>query len=111
MNKLDRERLVRFQQLLLSIPFPQDGSGTKTASLIGLVGYQSDMRNFLPVLKKVLESMILEGRGDMEEGWDYENADKLMDTLEAWIAKRKRESWENVSEYDFSVFKKQIQHS
>ena len=47
----------------------------------------------------------------MEEGWDYENADKLMDTLEAWIAKRKRESWENVSEYDFSVFKKQIQHS
>ena len=97
MNKLDRERLTRLEYAIETIPLPHDGSGTKTASMIGFARYQNDMREALPLVKKILNDMLFESidtpENDIEIGWDYNNPDKTLDKLETWIESRKRENW------------------
>jgi len=98
MNQDDRARLQRLQEALCRIPFPHDGSGTKTASLAGLVDYVRDMRKATPMVRAILSGMIMQSLdredNDIEEGWDYVDPDETLDLLEAWCKKRVTEKWQ-----------------
>jgi len=97
MNNHDRSNLSRLRTALTAIPFPQDGSGAKTASLEGMVSYQKDMREAVPMICAVFMGMALQGLDDFEEGWDYKAPQQALAILEEWIEKRESESWELMS--------------
>jgi len=109
MNKIDRKRLLRLMELIDTVPFANIGSGGATASGLGLMGFDQDMRAIRPYLRKVLEGMLLEGIGDMEEGWDYDSPDKLLDVLEEWVRQRTAERWQGANSYSLTVLWKEWQ--
>jgi hypothetical protein len=106
MNQENRKRLWRLKQLITAIPYPHDGGSKSSVSIAGLAGYQSDMRNLLPALARVIEGITYSGIDELEEGEDYEDPDELMADIEAWIEKRKCEDWTSVPTYDFENFRK-----
>ncbi len=99
MNQKDRERIRRLVDLLDGVPFANMGSGGRTAALYGLVGFDRDMRAFRPFFRKVLQGILMENIEGLEEGWDYHDPDRILDTLETWVEQRKAEGWQNADEY------------
>lgn len=97
-----RAQLLALQEVLLSIPF--SASGTATSNGVGAVMFEVDMRAVRPYLSKVIDGIILEGNLDLEEGWDYENPDKLLQALKEWVEIRKAENWTNPREYSFRTY-------
>jgi len=104
LNKNDRLRLFRLNDLLGAVPFPRcDFWGSTTAAGFGRAGYEKDMRIIVPFYKKVISGMIMEQAAqdpdnDLEEGWDYDNPDKLLAAMELWVEIRKGEGWSHVSQ-------------
>lgn len=102
MNQKDRDRLWRLKKVLFAVPFGQDNLKTSTPH-VGALAYQEDMRGVMPYYGKVIEGMIFQSlpNGDFEEGWDYVNPDKLLDSIEEWVELRKSQGWENPGRNSF----------
>lgn len=109
MNNNDRNRLIKLQNILESVPFSASGMATTTG--YGAIMFEQDMRALRPYIRKAIEGMVLQGSICLEEGEDYENPDKMLCAIEAWIEKRKKEGWENASQYSFEYFLKEIQYA
>jgi hypothetical protein len=102
MNSQDKKRLSRLQIILDVIPFSANGTATSTG--YGAIMFEQDARALRPYVRKITEGMILENNPHFEEGMDYESPDKLLTLVEHWIDMRKREGWNNASEYSLSRF-------
>jgi len=107
MNKQDRERLWRFNNLLGAVPLPHDGTGAKSASIDGFVGYATDMKAISGSLQQTLQGIAAWGIDGLDVGYDYEDPDLLMDALEDWLKKRQAEGWESASGHSFAPFREQ----
>ena len=102
MNDIDRKRLTRLESILDAVPFSSSGMATSTG--YGAVMYEQDMRALRPYIRKIINGMVLEGNPYFEEGFDYDNPDKLLDKVEKWTEKRKLDGWQNASEYSLEYF-------
>jgi hypothetical protein len=94
MTRKERERFSRLFGLIEAVPFPHDGSGTKSASAQGMVDYQADMRDFRAGYHAAFYAVMLDGQESAEMWGDYDHPDLLLDALEAWVEARKAEQWE-----------------
>ena len=102
MNDIDRKRLTRLSMILEAVPFSSRGTATSTG--YGAVMYEQDMRALRPYVRKIINGMVLEGNPYFEEGFDYDNPDKLLDKVEKWTEKRKLDGWQNADEYSLGYF-------
>jgi len=107
-NRTDRKRLVRLKRTIESIPFPHDGSGTKTATLEGFLSFQNDIRAVRGAWGKVIEGMLAENVEGLMRGWDYDDPDLLLDALERWVSERQDSNWERAPGYSFDSFYRDV---
>ena len=104
MNDIDRKRLTRLSMILEAVPFSSRGTATSTG--YGAVMYEQDMRALRPYVRKIINGMVLEGNPYFEEGFDYDDPDKMLDKVEKWTEKRKLDGWQNAAEYSLEYFEK-----
>ena len=55
MNK--KSTTYRILKAIASVPFPQDGTGTKTISMSGMKDYVDDMKNIVRFLNSIIFSI------------------------------------------------------
>ena len=66
MNK--KSTTYRILKAITSVPFPQDGSGTKTISMSGMKDYVDDMKNIVRFLNSIIFS-IQDGEKIEDKHW------------------------------------------
>ncbi len=84
MTRYERWILKRLDALL-QVPMPQDGTGTKTASVNGCIAYQADMRALLPLWRETLTAL---ATGDPDA-----DIERNLAAMEAWHALREKDDW------------------
>ena len=94
MTSKERERLSRLFVLIDAVPFPHDGSGTKSASAQGMVDFQADMRDFRAAYHEAFYAVMLDGQPETYVWEDFDHPDLLIAALEAWVEARKHKNWE-----------------
>jgi len=107
MNTNERDILLRLNNILTRVPFPNDGMGAKTASIDGYVEYQEDMRALVPMIQKVIMGAVWldnirrepEIKEELFEGLDYDNPSLVLDAIEQWMALRNSQKWRNPDRY------------
>ena len=96
MNNKDRERISRLRSVLTSVPFANLGASGSTATALGLVTFDRDMRALRPAIEAVLYGMLCEGYDEKfgwEIGWDYYDPDRVLDKIEEWLERRIASGW------------------
>ena len=78
MNTRERRAVVALMTEMGRIPFPQEGKGAA-----GQVGYISDMRAAMPMVRSILYALVDRG-GDVE---------REMAEFGAWVKRREGEQW------------------
>jgi len=107
MNTNERDILLRLNNILTRVPFPNDGMGAKTASIDGYIEYQEDMRALVPMMQKVIMGAVWidtirrepEIKEELFEGLDYDNPLLVLDAIEQWIMLRNSQKWRNPDRY------------
>jgi hypothetical protein len=92
--KKERSRLIAMWKLSSAVPFPKNGLGAATSSMRGMVIYQADMREFIQGVNLFYQGVLMEGRGGLEEGIDYENPDLIIRALQSWVKCRQQHDWD-----------------
>ena len=87
MRREESERILRLYTVVDAVPFPRQGAQDDGA------GYILDMREFLPALKKALYSIVCASVPGMVADIDYDNPDRLMDTMKRWVDTRQAQQW------------------
>jgi len=103
-NKKDKARVLRLHRLIAAVPFAKIGGGTTSQSVMGLAEYDQDMRAFIPAVCIVLYGILGEGNEGWSVGYDYDDPDLVMDAIEQWRDKRKREQWQGAREWSLLPF-------
>jgi hypothetical protein len=90
-----RKQLQELQDLIKVVPFPMSGVGSASTSLLPLISYQEDMRQFLPAIKAIITGMLWQGIDGLEEGSDYHDPDKAIEKIKEWVSVREDANWQN----------------
>ena len=104
----ERDNLLELQKILSKMPFPSDGMGAKTASMLGHIQYAEDMHALVPMVQQALMGMVTldnirrypEIASDYEEGWDYHDPSLTLQAIDKWIELRVSQKWENANRYE-----------
>jgi hypothetical protein len=95
-NSKDRLKIARIRNALESVPYANDGYGSKTASIAGFVAFHKDMK----VVKKACENALFfiacpdPSKTKAEQDAEFEEAIQI---AEDWIGQRKLTDWQSYS--------------
>lgn len=92
MNESDRQKISRIRSALAEVPFAQDGSGTKTASVNGFVSFQKDMRVVRTACEEALFLLACPDP-DLSKADNDREFECAVKVAEDWIEKRSAVSW------------------
>lgn len=93
MNSKDRKRLQRLYSLLTSVPAPAGiGPGSQSAAVSGFISYGRDMA----LVQERTSSLLLNMYWPSPDSTPEENEAEIeacLDSLEAFVRRRKAEGW------------------
>ena len=93
LSRKNAHRLNRLMVALIDIPQPLDEGGTQSQSTSGFLTFAKDMREYKAAHRQAVYAMAREGITGWVEGVDYENIDRSLTALEAWVKARETERW------------------